>query len=162
MDDNLYLDIYRPGHKREYEFLSLFIMNGNKDNKDILSYAQQIRDTRYKELVTDEHGFINSQNKRVSFVGYFEQYAKSKPNGSAYDGALKHLRKFLGEKDIQFKDKDRQWLNEFAGYLKTKLHGNTPQIYFLKIKEALSKAVEEGFTKVKNPTKETTYSNLLQ
>ncbi len=158
---SLYLDIYKDG-QRKYEFLQLYIKRGDANNKETLSFGQQIRDARYKELINDEYGFISSQKKKASFIKYFESFVETKPKWSNYHGALKHLKNYASQEDILFKQINKAWLNDIAEYLSKKagLKKNTSFIYFRKIKEVIYNASQKGFIKadiarqVKNLPKE--------
>ncbi len=158
--DSLYLDFYKDG-KRHYEFLKLYIKRGDSNNKEILVLAEKIKSQRMIALANDEYDQISSNKKRASFKKYFENFVKTKPKWSNYEGALKHLNLYES-KDIIFKQINKEWLIDFAEYLSKKsgLKKNTSFLYYRKIKEVLYKASQQGFIKAdiirqaKTPNKE--------
>lgn len=146
--ESLYLDFYKDG-KRNYEFLKLYIKRGEPNSKETLLLAGKIRNQRENELNNDEYDQISSSKKRASFTKYFENFTKTKPRWSNYEGALKYL-KLYEPKDILFKQINKTWLVDFASYLSKEsgLKKNTSFLYFRKIKEVLYKASHQGFIKV--------------
>lgn len=144
--ESLYLDVYNDG-QRSYEFLKLYIKRGKPENKEILLLAEKIKAQRLIDLSNKEYGQINVQKKRASFIKYFEKFVKTKKKWSNYFGALKHLKLFLDNKDVTFKQIDKKFLESLSEYLskKTNLKPNTSFLYFRKIKEVLYKASKENF-----------------
>ena len=150
--ESLYLDIYKDG-KRSYEFLKIYIKRGNPENKEMLSLAEKIKSKRMIELANNEYDQISSQKKRASFTKYFDSYVKmkegtgeNKKKWTNYSAAQKHLEAYQPE-DIQFKQINKAWLNEFSEYLTQEagLKKNSAFLYFRKIKEALYRASQQGF-----------------
>jgi integrase len=148
--DSLYLDIYHDG-KRQYEFLKLYLEKKNNSsnirfsNKETLKFAETIRSERMIELASNEFGHENKNKQKVSFILYFEEASKDKPN---YYSTLKHIRNY-GYKDIRFKDIDKKWLEGFKDYLENDslLHINSASFYFKKLKEVLYRASKDGYIK---------------
>jgi integrase len=158
--ESLYLDYYKDG-KRRYEFLKIYTKRGDINNKEVMLLAEKIKSQRMIALANDEYDQISSNKKRASFKKYFENFVKTKPKWSNYEGALKHL-KLYEPKDIIFKQINKTWLMDFAEYLSKKsgLKKNTSFLYYRKIKEVLYKASQQGFIKAdiirqaKTPNKE--------
>ncbi len=100
---SLYLDIYH-NQKRHYEFLSLYLLNGNhgktkKDNSEILILAEKIRANRDIELQFAEHDIIPSFKRKADFVEYFQKLGEGKGRSyKIWKGVLNHLRAFTGGK----------------------------------------------------------------
>ena len=118
---SLYLDIYH-NQKRHYEFLSLYLLNGNhgktkKDNSEILILAEKIRANRDIELQFAEHDIIPSFKRKADFVEYFQKLGESKGRSALiWKNSLVHLKKFSGGA-VQFKNINELWLEQFQNYL---------------------------------------------
>ena len=96
---SLYLYIYH-NQKRHYEFLSLYLLNGNrgkskKDNSKILILAEIIRANRDIELQFAEHDIIPSFKRKADFVEYFQTLGGSKGRSALiWKNSHVHLKKF--------------------------------------------------------------------
>jgi hypothetical protein len=139
---SIYLDYYFNG-KRKYEFLSLYLTKDRLNNKEVMRLAENIRIKRDLEIQHSEHGFIPAFKKRLNFVDYFEQQAKSKSvNEKTWWCCLKHLQDFTNS-HVQFSAINEEWLELFKNYLLSKVAANTAHGYFSKIKAALRQAVRD-------------------
>lgn len=139
---SVYLDYYANG-KRKYEFLSLYLTKDKANNKEILRLAENIRIKRDLEIQHSEHGFIPAFKKRLNFVDYFEQQAKTKSvNEKTWGCCLKHLKDFTNG-HIQFSAINEEWLELFKNYLLSKVTANTAHSYFSKMKAAMRQAVRD-------------------
>jgi site-specific recombinase XerD len=151
---SLYLDIYH-NQKRHYEFLSLYLLNGNhgktkKDNSEILILAEKIRANRDIELQFAEHDIIPSFKRKADFVEYFQKLGESKGRSALiWKNSLVHLKKFSGGA-VQFKNINELWLEQFQNYLLKKVSPNTASVYYGKVRSSLQRAVRDRIIS-KNP-----------
>lgn len=175
-NQSLYLDIYRDG-KRKYEFLKLYIIpertkEDKEKNSQTLQLANAIKAKRIVEFQNNEHGFKTTiSNSKANFIQYIdvfvEKLTKDEKGYNGYicsmQGLKYHLLNFRGA-NITFKDIDKQFLIDFATYLKrTKVSEKavkkacnrtlsqcTQWNYFNKFSRLLSKAKKDGIIRI-NP-----------
>ncbi|MEO9484690.1 MAG: phage integrase SAM-like domain-containing protein [Ekhidna sp.] len=160
---SLYLDIYDGGaRKQEPLDLHLYKPNGKaltpaqkRENKDILELAERVRAQKLLDYQNGKFGFTSISNANKSFVRYMEGLAadriNSKGNYGNWDSAIKHLKKYLNDKDVKFSKINKEWLAGFKNYLEKEAiaHGNKPlsqnskSCYFNKIRAALKEAFRD-------------------
>lgn len=159
---SLYLDYYSKGI-REYEYLSLYLIEKPKSTKDRISnkktleLAENIRAKRQLEVQNKIYGFDDNTKQDVNFISYFnvltENRLDSLGNHGNWKSTLNHLKSFA-PKGIKFSEIDKDRLEDFKSHLnkvKTKngkyLSQNSKVSYFNKIIAALKQAVKDGYIK---------------
>lgn len=164
---SLYLDCYYEG-KRNYEYLKLYLFpepeNGklaaeNKlHNRNTLKLAEAIKARRMVEFQNGLYGFQDRQKAKGSFLNYMEILAEKRRDSDGNYGnwisTIKQLREFE-KKDISFAEINKQWLESWQEYLKTKaktksekrLSANTQFSYYSKTVAAIKEAIRDGIIK---------------
>ncbi len=141
---SLYLDIYAPGHKREYEFLKMYIdKNMNKDQrKEVQDMANEVRVKRELELQASFNDVSISSKKKKNFITYFEDYTKKK-NDNVHLSALKKLKEYANNKPVPFSAINTTFLEGFQEILLEKVSVNSAATYYMKLNTVLNSAVRE-------------------
>lgn len=157
---SLYLDYYQKG-VRKTEYLKLYLNEENPTkeekevNKKTLQLAEAIRSRRQVEIMNGDFGFMDTEKRKGSFIGYFnmlkELRLESQGNYDNWDSVEKYLVRFAKD-GLSFEDLTAQKVQEFKDYLdKTKIPGrdvrlsqNSKHSYFNKFKAALKQAFKDG------------------
>lgn len=170
---SLYLDFYpaiphpETGLPSRREFLKRYIVDKPKTqidkqhNKEILQFAEQIRQKKENELNKPEiyTGYeleqlkIKEQGER-NFVAYFKELTNKRKasNHDNWISALNYLEKFSGG-NLKFANLNEKFCNDFKDYLRTTksnrsttatLSQNSTVSYFNKLKAALKQAYKDG------------------
>ncbi len=158
---SLYLDYYHKG-KRKTEYLRLYLDPSPKTkeqrelNKKTKKLATSICAKRQIEIQNGFYGFKNDAKLEASFTEYINSLAEkryaSKGNYGNWISMLKHFKAF-SNKDILFKDLDRDLVKDFRKYLDEKasaragkkLSQNSKHSYFGKFTAAIKEAVKDKF-----------------
>ncbi len=165
---SLYLDYFPPikgpdGKPTRREFLKRYNFKDPKDpkekqiNRENLLFADGVRLTREKEILNEQDGLYNSQNKKIDFIAYFETLTNKRMDSSNNYGnwksALKHLIEFSGGK-CKMGDIDEDFCKKFKIYLQNAkqlnshiqrpLSQNSAVSYFNKFRCAVNEAFEDG------------------
>jgi integrase len=158
-DKSLYLDVYANG-KRNYEFLDLRLKKVRNQidrdlNKETMIAAENTRAKRQIELQSSAHGIISTAKKKIGVLAYFEAQREKRKitniDQSAWQSALKHLKLFVGKKDIPLSQVDEIWIEKFRDYLLfeakkssgDKLTQNSAHHYFNRFKNCFKMAYKE-------------------
>ena len=161
---------YGKDHKREYEFLKLYLFdkpktNIEKDhNKETFQLAEAIKAQKTLDAQSTAHGFVSNIRSKVGFLAYFKQLTDKKYDSGGNHGnwlsTYRHLVAFLNNKDIPMDRVDDRFLESFKEYLlncparkgvmPAKLNQNSILSYFNKIRSALREAYNNRMIK-ENP-----------
>ena len=151
----------RIKHRRKFETLEYYLYTDPKNklerdhNKVNLEMAEKVKAKRLLAEQNEQYGFAVKYKIRTNLVEYIkgliEQRKESPGNWGNWDSALKHLVAYAGT-NTTFEMVDKKFVEGFKTYLakqaKTKsntaLSTNSQSSYFLKLKAALNRAVEEG------------------
>lgn len=171
---SLYLEYYygmkvnTDGKKspiREYEYLDMYLLSKKKktvtekqQDEETLRLAESIRAKRLLEHQNESHGFKNKTKRNTQLLAYYEAMMEKRKNSNGnygnWYGAFLHLKKFLHRApDLQFKELDVSFLEDFKEYLltqaKTKsgklLAKNSAHSYFNKLRAVLNQAYEDNY-----------------
>ena len=151
----------RIKHRRKFETLEYYLYTDPKNklerdhNKVNLEMAEKVKAKRLLAEQNEQYGFAVKYKIRTNLVEYIkgliEQRKESPGNWGNWDSALKHLIAYAGT-NTTFEMVDKKFVEGFKTYLakqaKTKsntaLSTNSQSSYFLKLKAALNRAVEDG------------------
>lgn len=123
--ESLYLDIYVDG-KRKYEYLKLYLNPGRENklrNKETLALANAVKAQRTVEIQNGRFGFENKNRTKRLLGDFLDEYVSDKRDrrteGYANDieTVVKHVRKYMGARDIFLTDIDKAWCRGFVNYL---------------------------------------------
>lgn len=163
---SLYLDFYPPikgsdgkSTRREYLNRYLFEKPKNQAEKDINSmnmiYAEGAKNKREIEIINEQDGFFNSQNKKRDFIDFFQSLCEKRKESDGNYGnwlsALNYLNSFTGGK-CKMGDLTEEFCNKFKDYLLKanrlntvkglRLSQNSALSYFNKFRCAVNEAFD--------------------
>ena len=133
--ESLYLDFYPPvkgsnGKLTRREFLNKYVYENPKTpeqklhNKENINFAEGVKNKREKEILNEQDGIFNTQNKKRDFLAFFqvlcENRRESDGNYGNWLSALKYLSAFTDGK-CKMGDLTEEFCNNFKFYL---LHAN--------------------------------------
>ncbi len=151
---SLYLDIYYRKGKRKREFLGIYLEphDDKTYRNEKLKLAENIKAKRMMELANEQHGFPTKEKLNQNFIAYFEKQLNKREGNSrtAWNNTLTHLQRWCGN-SVPFTEIDREWLEEFIGYLHSKVSPSSVSTYFAKVKCALSESVKDKIL-IQNPS----------
>jgi integrase len=164
--ESLYLDFYPPvkgadGKLTRREYLNKYIYQNPKNadeklhNKENLIIAEGIKNRREKEILNEQDGIFNAQNKKRDFLEFFqnlcEKRKESEGNYGNWLSALQYLRAFTKGK-CRMGDITPEFCVNFKEYLLhtdklntvkgLKLSQNSALSYFNKFRCAVNDAYE--------------------
>jgi integrase len=144
---SLILDINVHG-RRTKESLGLFLhpKSARFDNKETLRKAEIIRAKKEIELHATFHGYAPTNRRKESFTEYCKQLASEKPSPNtrlSWATAIRHWEEYT-KQDAVFEMVSKDLMERFRTYLLQLLSPNSAQIYFSRIKTALSQAVRDN------------------
>lgn len=126
-DTKFYLDINQKGKKRITETLDfVFLKNPRtpdekRQNEVCKEAITQIRNKREEEILSKKYQITLSLKSDTYLLVYMQYLAEerkeSKGNYGNWDSAIKHLKKFLNETDIQIGSIDKEWVKAFKEFL---------------------------------------------
>lgn len=149
----LYLDICSGG-KEWIETLGLVLIGDRLQDRETKKRAEVIRTKRQREMDEGRLGISLGDKRKKSFVSYYEELIDTKNSANtkaSWRDALTHFQNFAGD-TVTFGALTRETLEKFKQYL-LKLETvapNSAQIYFSRIKTAITQAVKDGIIPV-NP-----------
>lgn len=140
---SLYLEYSKNG-KKHREYLKRFICgtkeSTNTDN-ETLRFVSAYRDTKEKELLLDDTGFILKKNdyQKACFLEYFKTLTNKKKGStqSKWQTVLNHLIKFTNNK-CTIEDVNETFCRRFYEYLDSIGKNSTPKVYFKVFSTALN------------------------
>ena len=153
---SFYLEIYHNG-KRSYEPLDIVADPKDKANyRQTIQFCQDVMAKRQLELKGLSTGLKISPAEYDSgdFLSYCGQLADKTLNKNTrqnWKDAIKSLARFAPD-GIRFRDLSHQWLEAYQGYLLNAHAQNTARTYSTKIRQAISKAEQDGYV-VDNPNR---------
>lgn len=172
--ESLYLDFYPPikggdGKPTRREYLNKYIYENPKNadeklhNKENLIVAEGIKNKREKEILNEQDGIFNTQNKKRDFIAFFEILCEKRKEKEGNYGnwlsALQYLRAFTSGK-CKMGDLTEDFCNNFKEYLSQanrlntvkglKLSQNSALSYFNKFRCAVNEAFDARLLN-KNP-----------
>lgn len=167
---SLYLDIYFEG-RRSYEYLNLYLVEersraDRERNRETLRFADAVRAKRVVEFQNGRFGFEAGYKLDTVFLEYFrmlcEQRRGNAGNWGNWDGALKHLERYVRNPGMTFREVTPEFVRGFRSYLdkvaRVKDHRKNPGgeevakplsnstkgSYFNKLRACVNQAYEEG------------------
>lgn len=156
-NESLYLDIYVDG-RRKYEYLKLYLNPGKENkakNKETLRIANAVKAQRLVEIQNGRFGFEKKPDSKILLSDFLDEYIEEKKQkkteGYAKDieTVVKHVKKYMGARNIYVSDVNKAWCQGFINYLgkvKTKeglkLEQSSVYNYFSIMVVALNKAVK--------------------
>ena len=150
--ESLYLDFYPPikagdGKLTRREYLNKYIYENPKNadeklhNKENLIIAEGIKNKREKEILNEQDGIFNTQNKKRDFLEFFENLCEKRKEKEGNYGnwlsALKYLKAFTSGK-CKMGDLTEDFCEKFKDYLLHANRLNTVKGLMLKQNSALS------------------------
>ena len=172
--ESLYIDFYPPirgkdGRFTRREYLNRYVFEKPKNkeeklhNKENLIYAEGLRNQREKQILNEQDGIFNSQNKKRDFIEYFydlcEKRKESEGNYGNWLSALHYLKAFTGGK-CNMGNLTEDFCHNFKTYLLNadrlntvkglKLSQNSALSYFNKFRCAVNEAFDSHFL-IDNP-----------
>lgn len=164
--ESLYLDFYPPikgrdGKLTRREYLNKYIYENPKNadeklhNKENLIVAEGIKNKREKEILNEQDGIFNTQNKKRDFLEFFENLCEKRKESEGNYGnwlsVLQYLRAFTDGK-CKMGDLTEEFCEGFKEYLLSanrlntvkglKLAQNSALSYFNKFRCAVNDAYE--------------------
>ncbi len=146
----VYFDIYGyddiPGHKKRETKKYEFLPGDRENNKRMLMQAELIKAKIIEDLNNERWGLRSSDKRERGFVKFAQDFIETRtaPNTKiSYKRALQHLINFGGA-GLTFASLTTGKLEQFRAYLLEKVSANSAQMYFVRIKTVLRKAVNEG------------------
>ena len=164
--ESLYLDFYPPikganGKLTRREYLNRYFYTNPKTpeqklhNKQTEVVAEGIKNKREKEILNEQDGIFNSQNKKRDFLDFFENLCEKRKESEGNYGnwlsALQYLRAFtngkckMGDLTEEFCEKFKKYLlsaNKLNTVKGLKLSQNSALSYFNKFRCAINDAYE--------------------
>ena len=141
-----YLDWFQNG-KRHYEYLKIYTVLSDRPtkdereaNKESLKLAQQIRNQRENQLIASPNGITPAHKRKQSVLAYCEAQATTKVSMQVVD----HLKEYMPNKSLQMQEVKREFVQGFADYLASNLHGNTANAYYSKFRSFIKRAITEN------------------
>jgi hypothetical protein len=128
---SLYLDFYPPvkganGKLTRREYLNKYVYEKPKNaeeklhNRENLIIAEGIKNNREKEILNEQDGIFNTQNKKRDFLEFFEKLCEKRKESEGNYGnwlsALQYLRAFTGGK-CKMADLTEKFCENFKDYL---------------------------------------------
>jgi integrase len=128
---SLYLDFYPPvkganGKLTRREYLNKYVYEKPKNaeeklhNRENLIIAEGIKNNREKEILNEQDGIFNTQNKKRDFLEFFEKLCEKRKESEGNYGnwlsALQYLRAFTGGK-CKMADLTEEFCENFKDYL---------------------------------------------
>ena len=167
---SLYLDLYSKG-RRKYEFLRLYLIpercrEDKEKNRATMQLANAIKSKRIVEMQNKRYGFECTDKGKVLFFDYCkrikelidEKYSES--TRLHWKVAIDVINEYERDKSITFDDIDKEWVEGFLEYMRTRdasksrarkmLKANTQELYYRKFKAIMGFAEREGLIK-ENP-----------
>jgi len=152
---SFYLDIYQNG-KREYESLGVIANPKDKANyRSALQFCEDILAKRQLELKGIVSGLKAPLYGKGDFIVFCEELGQrisNKKSQENWGNALSSLQRFQPE-GLDFCMIDREWLERYQGFLLANYSQNTSRSYSTKIRQAISRAVQDGYIS-ENPNKQ--------
>lgn len=149
------LDFYTNGKRvretiKDVEFLPTDTREQRNQKKTIIN---KIKADLEIELANNSNGLISRQQKKASFIKYFESLRdKKSPNTkTTWDNTLSHIITFHGRK-LNFEHITVHWIERFSTYLLKEISNNSARTYLQKVNAALNQAVKERII-LENPYK---------
>jgi integrase len=166
---SLYLDFYPPIRKGDGKFTRREFLNrslykkpqneGEKRiNKETLHYAETIRLKREKEILNEQDGIFNSDNKKRDFLEFYQERTQKRHerNGNFNNGAngLTYLKAFTGGR-CKMADITESFCNQYKAFLLNsniigtvnglKLSQNSALSYFNKFRTIVNEAFDARY-----------------
>lgn len=163
---SLYLDFYPPikggdGKFTRREFFNRYVYEKPKTqeqkihNRENLNFAEGLKNKREKDILNEQDGIFNSQNKKKDFIDFFQNLCKKREesdgNYGNWSSALIYLKDHTGGK-CKMGDLTEDFCNKFKEYLlqanrlKTvkglRLSQNSALSYFNKFRCAINEAFD--------------------
>jgi integrase len=164
--ESLFLDFYPPikgsnGKPTRREYLNRYVYENPKSseqklhNKEMMIFAEGIKNKREKEILNEQDGIFNTQNKKRDFLAFFqllcEKRRESDGNYGNWLSALKYLDAFTNGKCVMG-DITEDFCNKFKEYLLhadrlntvkgLRLSQNSALSYFNKFRCAVNEAFD--------------------
>ena len=163
---SLYLDFYPPikggdGKFTRREYLNRYLYEKPKTqeqklhNKENLIFAEGLKNKREKDILNEQDGIFNSQNKKRDFIEFFQglcdKRKESDGNYGNWLSALHYLKSFTGGK-CKMGELTEDFCNKFKEYLLQanrlntvkglRLSQNSALSYFNKFRCAINEAFD--------------------
>lgn len=152
---SFYLDIYQNG-QREYESLGVIANPKDKANyRSALQFCEDILAKRQLELKGIVSGLKAPLYGKGDFIVFCEELGQrisNKKSRENWGNALNSLQRFQPE-GLDFCMIDREWLERYQAFLLANYSQNTSRSYSTKIRQAISRAVQDGYIS-ENPNKQ--------
>ncbi|PCH68923.1 MAG: hypothetical protein COC01_02735 [Bacteroidetes bacterium] len=156
----VYLDIYRRGMGREYEYPeNLYVSKDYTkcDNilavdRDSMDFALRLKTTFNLEILNNRYGFISNSKRKTKFYSYAKQVSEEKGKVVCYKSPLNKFKEFAGE-DITFDDIDRDVIKKFMIFMRTNIAEGSAYTYLNLLKTIFSVAQDDGIID-RNPIKD--------
>lgn len=164
--ESLFLDFYPPikgsnGKFTRREYLNRYIYEKPKTaeqkrhNQENINFAEGVKNKREKDILNEQDGIFNSQNKKRDFLVFFqhlcEKRRESDGNYGNWLSALKYLNDFTNGKCVMG-DLTEDFCNKFKEYLLhadrlntvkgLRLSQNSALSYFNKFRCAINEAFD--------------------
>ncbi len=146
--NKLYLDTYWQG-RRTWKALKLTLGNNAELNKEALRLAEIIRQKQELQLVSGEHGIIDSVGARRTVVEYARELAEGHGTGDHLHRVIKYLEDY--GKGIQLQAVNIRWVEGFQKYLLSQnISKRTASHMYKALGRILTRAVQDLLI-LKNP-----------
>jgi len=146
----LVLDIYQAGSRR-FESLGMFLNGDRFENRQTLTFAEEVRRKREMDIQADYYGVAASYNREEDFVGYMRKVMSEKraaKTREVFRCALDHVINYVGEDRIPFKALSRGFFEGFKKYLLDRVSPNSAKTYLGKVQTVMNQAVRENMLPV--------------
>lgn len=144
---SLYLDIFHNG-QRYYEFLKIYLIDGDKMNKEKKELADKIRANREMELQGYDYNYVPRFKREADFIAYFKTFLDNYKNKDIrlVRACYLYFIKFIEANQINYlpvKNITENLCKEFKEFLTKNLNGETPYNYFTKFKKLIKQLYRE-------------------
>ncbi len=152
---SFYLD-YSVNGIRQRDFLKIYTVPGDSNNREATRLADVIRANRELELYGNEHSIISPNKRKVDFLLYFAQFVNDykKEDKRIFQASLHKFIEYSSEtlkvSSLAFKTINKSMCEGYRDHLshEVKLATETVHNYYARFKRVLNRAVDEGFLRV--------------
>jgi integrase len=141
---SLYLDIYSNG-KRTYRFLKLYLTGNKTADKENIRLAEKIRIEIQNRMNHNNNGFQYGEKGSENLIVFYERFlSQRKKSIEMTKSCYRHLKDYIGRKNLNISDVSIKWLNDFQKYLLTRVKPNSAINYMTILKACLKQAAKQN------------------
>ncbi len=136
-------------HKQKQYTLNLYIHGSDKSKKqdeETLKLAMAIREKKEIEIDQDVYNFrFKNEYQNKNFMEYYKKVIiKKNDSNPNWKSTEKHLKAFIKKENIQIRDIDQKFCQNFYNYLNKNVNLNSSWQYFNRFRYVLKQIHDEG------------------